>query len=125
MLKFLATIFILISTTNAHSLEKIGKISCDFFSNNQYFVSGDIYGETPGYNPVYVNIKILSNDKTLSQTTVLKTWNNVPYSQDSLWSIVFQNDDVLIDAFFDDVGAMSSINYDNNLARLVCDVSFN
>ncbi len=125
MLKFLAILSVLGICNNVYALEKIGRISCNFFDDKKYSIRGEIYGEPIGYYPVYADVKIFSNDKSLKQTTTLKTWSEVPYSQDSLWSIVFQNDDVFIEAFFDDVGAMSSLNYDNNLIRLECDVDFN
>ena len=112
----------------ASAAEKIGEIDCYTLDRPiSYMVSADIFGTrlAKEWRAEYVNIKLTSyNWNSHKETAPLRTWKNVPNMNDRNFSEHFKNKVVELDAFYDDVGAMSSIIFEGKEHQLMCEVDF-
>lgn len=110
----------------ASAAEKIGQIDCYTLDRPvSYMINADIIGNKSaiGWRAEYVNINLTSYDwNSHSETAPLRIWKMVPNMNDRNFSEHFKNKEVELDAFYDDVGAMSSIIFEGKEHQLVCDI---
>jgi hypothetical protein len=124
------TLFVLILTwiTFASAAERIGEIDCHTLDRPvSYMIRADIFGKrlATGWRPEYVNISLTSyNWNSHRETKPLRIWQMVPNMNDRNFSEHFNNKEVELEAFYDDVGAMSSIIYKGKEYQLACDIDF-
>lgn len=114
---------------SASAAEKIGQIDCYTLDRPMsYLVHADIYrtkSETSDRLYEYVNINLTSyNWESHENSAPLRSWQNIPRMNDRYFSEHFKSSEVDFDAYYDDVGAMSSIAYEGEEYQLACSTEF-
>ena len=113
---------ILIWGSFAVANERVGQIDCHTLDRPiSYVVRADLFGTKSGIE--YANIKLTSYDwNSHKETQPLRIWENVASMSDRNFSEHFKNNEIELDAFYDDVAAMSFINFEDQEHQLVCAV---
>ncbi len=121
-------ILILSWSVFATAAERIGQIDCYTLDRPvSYVVRADLFGTRAGtdWKIEYANIELAyyNWDSNNEKSQPVAAWQQVPSMNDRNFSEHFKNKDVELDAFYDDVGAMSSINFVGKEHQLACDVA--
>lgn len=110
----------------ASAAEPIGRINCYTLSRPvSQMIHADIIGTSSNaeWKIEYANIIITSyNWSTHLETAPLKIWQAVPSMNDRNFSEHFKSQEVELEAFYDDAGAMSFISYEGKMYQLICEV---
>lgn len=123
-MKFLLFGVLVTFSVSAFATQKVGTVSCNSLGHQEYFsVEGDLYGQQTGDHDVKVEAATIEFSFTDKQKNkkILGKWENVPRVKGGWMSLTFANEDMRLDAWFDDVGAMSSIVYKGEEIQLGCD----
>jgi len=112
---------------SANAAEQIGKIDCYTLDRPMsYLVHADIYRSKSGTDDrpsEFVNINLTSYDWNYHvESAPIKIWKNIPHMNDRYFSEHFKSNEVELDAYYDDVGAMSSIVYEGEEYQLACSI---
>lgn len=110
----------------ASAAESIGRVNCYTLNRPvSHMIHADIIGTRSDkeWTVEYANINLTSyNWSTHVETAPLKIWQAVPSMNDRNFSEHFKNQDVELEAFHDDAGAMSFISYEGKVYQLICEV---
>lgn len=124
-MKMICIVFAIMTRVSfASAVEQIGEIDCYTLDRPvSYVVHAKMFGRksAEGWFSEYVNITLTSyNWDTTKETKPLKAWRKVPNMKDRHFSEHYKNEKVEFEAFYDDVGAMSSIWFEGKEHQLVC-----
>lgn len=129
MKSFVLSLTLLMIISSARAAEQVGTIDCYTLDRPiSYVIRADIFrtnSETDNKTSEYVNITLTSYNWDSHQgSTPIKNWLNIPHMNDRYFSEHFESGEVELDAYYDDVGAMSSIVYEGEKFQLACSIDF-
>ncbi len=120
MLKLILVLSTLASFSAFAAEEKAVEVSCNYMNNKSRYLTADLY---KNLKSGVVDRAVIELKEAKRNGKVLKTWKAVPdFSHPLILKLVGKN--VVMEAFGDDVGAMSSITIDGVEKQLQCNIEY-
>ncbi|MGE0527199.1 MAG: hypothetical protein AB7G93_19150 [Bdellovibrionales bacterium] len=126
LLYLTALVCVQVGATPASTITKIAKINCNDIGSEDRVVKGEVFSEvsteTGEAGTTYVDLRYLRYEGNPAAPTAIRKWTRVPVQRSGPFSVAFSDSRVFFEAVYDDVGAMSELNYDGTSVQLQCDI---
>jgi len=103
---------------------KVATILCsDLSETNRLSVEADLFGTKldNGFDADHATIRVIHWDEANRKIITTKEWEKVLPAKSGYFSLAFANETIRLEAWFDDVGALSSLQQNGQELQLACD----